>query len=369
MHTYSADVVVVGGGISGVCCAYYLTQHDLKVLLVERDGIASHASGFAFGGLSPLAGAGIPGSMFPLAVYSFSLHKKLKSRLGDGSIDDPKYRFVDSLDLAFNEEETETHDSRIRWINNLPGFSAKQLAPEEILEKDSRINPAVISGIYIRGNLQVDSSKLVNTLHRKSDAMLLRNDVVGFDCEGDGIRGVKLGDGNFIATNRVILATGPWLGNGRLDSSLNARVSPLKGQILRVQCQDEPVNVSIGRLGNYISTKDDGLLWAGTTEEDVGFDESTTGEGRDSILENVRFVLPGLQLESVRLQTACIRPMSPDGCVILGEIPDLHGLYVCGGAGRKGILHGPGMGKIVADMVVGDTPAIDVNPYLPSRFS
>ena len=57
----STEVVVVGGGISGVCTALYLSRHSIDALLVERDGIGSQASGFAHGGLSPLSGAGIPG--------------------------------------------------------------------------------------------------------------------------------------------------------------------------------------------------------------------------------------------------------------------------------------------------------------------
>ena len=56
MSTDTADVVVVGGGIFGAATAYYLSKHVEQVTLVERTGIASQASGFSYGGLSPLSG-------------------------------------------------------------------------------------------------------------------------------------------------------------------------------------------------------------------------------------------------------------------------------------------------------------------------
>jgi glycine oxidase len=49
----SPDVVIVGGGIVGMVTAYYLAKAGVPSVVVERDAISSHASGFAYGGLSP----------------------------------------------------------------------------------------------------------------------------------------------------------------------------------------------------------------------------------------------------------------------------------------------------------------------------
>lgn len=368
INTHSADVVVVGGGISGVCCAYYLSQHDLKVLLVERDGIASHASGFAFGGLSPLSGAGIPGPMLPLAIYSFSLHKQLRTQLVGEAKFDPNYRSVDSLDLASSQDDEERQKNMTHWINQIEGFSAELMSMDDMLAVEPRINSSYLSGMYIRGTMQVDSAKLVNVLHRRSGVETFIDEAVELDCAGNKIRGINLKREGYIPTNYVVLATGPWLGNTRLDYSIKMRTSPLKGQILRIRYRGKPISVSIGLQGNYISTKDDGLLWAGTTEEQVGFDETTNSQGRKSILKNIYSVLPTLKIESVSHQTACIRPMSQDGYVVLGEVPDLIGLYLCGGSGRKGILYGPAMGKLTADQIAAEPCRIDMVSFLTRRF-
>ncbi len=60
MANNSRDVIVVGGGIIGCLTAYLLARRGLRVTLLEADAVGSHASGFAFGELGVLEGAGIP---------------------------------------------------------------------------------------------------------------------------------------------------------------------------------------------------------------------------------------------------------------------------------------------------------------------
>ena len=73
-HPTSAEVVIVGGGIAGCAVAYYLTTLGVKPIVVEREGVASAASGFAQGGLYVMSGAGLDGPLFPFAVESVRLH-------------------------------------------------------------------------------------------------------------------------------------------------------------------------------------------------------------------------------------------------------------------------------------------------------
>ena len=69
--TGTNDVVVVGGGAAGCSVAYYLALAGVKSTIVEREGIASQASGFSAGGLNPLQGTGIPGPLASVAMESF----------------------------------------------------------------------------------------------------------------------------------------------------------------------------------------------------------------------------------------------------------------------------------------------------------
>ena len=85
--TDANDVVIMGGGAAGCAVAYYLGLAGIPATIIERDGVASQASGYAAGGLNPLQGSGIPG---PLAMESFKMHRSLAEELQDATgIDHP----------------------------------------------------------------------------------------------------------------------------------------------------------------------------------------------------------------------------------------------------------------------------------------
>ena len=74
MAAETSQVVIVGGGAAGCSVAYYLALAGVKATIVEREGIGTQASGFSAGGLNPLEGAHIPGSLAPLAIECFRMH-------------------------------------------------------------------------------------------------------------------------------------------------------------------------------------------------------------------------------------------------------------------------------------------------------
>ena len=104
MAESSADVVIVGGGLAGMTTAYYLAKSGVPSIVVERDAIGSHASGFAYGGLSPLSGFGIPGPQAEMALHAMQLHRELtKSLLEETGIDvDFRVRFSLALRTALS---------------------------------------------------------------------------------------------------------------------------------------------------------------------------------------------------------------------------------------------------------------------------
>src|SRR5216117_641702 len=115
MAESSADVVIVGGGIAGMTTAYYLAKSGVRSLVVERDAIGSHASGFAYGGLSPLSGFGIPGPMAEIAQDGMRLHRELSKSLLDEAGMDVDFRMRASLALAFTESDVKRLQAAMPW--------------------------------------------------------------------------------------------------------------------------------------------------------------------------------------------------------------------------------------------------------------
>ena len=81
----SPDVVIIGAGVVGCATAYYLGKAGVKATIIERDAAGAHASGFALGGLSPLAGAGIPEPVGHISLESWRLHNELAATLPEES--------------------------------------------------------------------------------------------------------------------------------------------------------------------------------------------------------------------------------------------------------------------------------------------
>ena len=192
--------------------------------------------------------------------------------------------------------------------------------------------------------------------------------VTGLAREGDHVSGVVL-ERETVPCRTVVLAMGPWSGAASAWVDLPIEVRPLKGQILRLHAPGPPVECSVGWAGNYATTKPDGLLWTGTTEEEAGFDAEPTAEARDRIIASLLRMLPATTEARLAHQTACLRPLASDGNLLLGPVPGWEGVYMATGAGRKGILLGPAMARVIADLIVDGTPGLAIGAFDPGRFA
>ena len=175
-------------------------------------------------------------------------------------------------------------------------------------------------------------------------------------------------EGGEVRCQRLVLAMGPWSGEASSWLGFPLDVRPLKGQIIRLRAPGKPFECSIGWASNYATTKGDGLLWAGTTEEEAGFDENPTADARDKITASLLKMVPSLAEARLEQHTACLRPITSDGLLSLGPAPEWEGVYVATGAGRKGILLGTAMGRIAADLVTRGSSDIPIEAFDPARF-
>ena len=370
MASTSTDVVIVGGGIVGIATAYYLAKAGVRSVVVERDSVGSHASGFAYGGLSPLAGAGIPGPVSALAEDGMRLHRELATSLPEETGVNTEYRLRPSLSLAFTEAEATGAQAGLSWQRARDGFSVRWLDAAEARSLEPRISQEAIGALYVEGGADVEPYRLSLAMAQAAEklgATIRHGDVTGLQRRGRRVTAVVVG-GEELACDRVVLAMGPWSGAAGAWLGVEIDIRPLKGQILRLRAPGAPFQCSIGWAKNYATTKPDGLLWAGTTEEDVGFDETPTAEARDSIMASLLKMVPSLIEARLVQQTACIRPLSSDGLPVLGPVDGWEGVYVATGAGRKGILLGPSMGRVTADLIAKGATDIAIDAFDAARF-
>ena len=371
MATTVSDVVIVGGGIVGMATAYFLGRAGVKSVVVERDSVGSHASGFAYGGLSALGGAGIPGPLYPVAKEGVRLHRELALSLPEETGVNTEYRLRPALAVAMTSQEINDLRSALPWQQQQDSYSVRWVEPDEARSIEPRLTESVVGGVYTEGTADVEPYRFVLALAQAAEklgATIRHGSVTGLKRQGERITGVALESGD-ISCDRVVLAMGPWSGETSSWLNMPVKVSPLKGQILRLRAPGPPFECSVGWAGNYATTKPDGLVWAGTTEEEAGFHEGPTSDARDSIMASVVKMVPSLAEAQLVQQTACLRPLSSDGLLLLGKVPGWEGVYMSTGAGRKGIALGPAMGRITADLVTKGASDIPIDAFDPGRFA
>ena len=361
----SGAIIVVGGGIVGCSAAYYLAGQGRSVTLIERDSIASHASGFAYGGLTPPAGTDDPFDV--LLAASSRLHTDLAEALAGETGIDTEFRHRDSVLLATSEAEAAT----MRAEGRAPEAAGMRwLDGDELCRIEERIAPSVPGGLWVDGHHEVEPYKLTLALWQAAErrgATLRYGTVTGLLRRGGRVTGAVVGD-EPLEADAVVIAAGPWTGDAAEWLGIDLPVSPLKGQILRLRAPGPPLAAALSWSGDYADSKSDGLVWSGTTEEPVGFDENPTPDGRDQITLSLLGVLPFMEDAELAEQTACLRPVVPDGMPVIGPAPGVEGAVLATAAGRKGIMLGPAMGQAAADLAVGRQPGTDISAFSPARF-
>ena len=372
MRNAAKDVVVIGAGIIGSMSSYLLSRRGLSVTMLETDTLGSHASGFAFGGLDPLQGIGLPEPLLDFSLYCFGRHWSLARELQGAIGIDPHFQPRNRLYLAFDEQDVNEYHTNLSWMKDVSMFDVRLVDHDAARRLEPKVNPACVGALYQQGAASLDAYRLTLAAaraaeHQGADLVLQR--ATGLEYHGGRVDAVTFAEGK-VEAGAVIIAMGPWsqLISDWCDTTLP--VEPLKGQILRLRYNGPAFETSLNYRGNYLDTKADGLVWTGSTEEEAGFHDNPTSAARDIIWENAAHMAPDLANAQLMQHTACLRPVTPDGIPIVDRLPGWDNLYVATGAGRKGILWSTGMSDIVTDMVMkGETEVAGAEHLKADRFA
>ena len=371
MSTDATDVVVIGAGIVGSMTSYLLCRRGLSVTLLECDNLGSHASGMAFGGLDPLNGIGLPEPLLDYSLYCFGRQWSIAREFHGMTGIDPQFRSRNRLYLAFDDDEVEELRANEAWMSGVSGFDVRWMDHDAARRLENKVNPECVGGLFIGGMASVDAYRLTMASIRAAERFgtkLVMQRATGLRHSGGHAIAVQF-EGGQIEAGTVVIAMGPWSGLVNEWCGAPAPVEPLKGQILRMRYDGPPLNVALNYQGNYVDSKPDGLIWAGSTEEDTGFDNMPNSRGRDSILGDLARMAPALASAQLMNHTACLRPVTPDGIPIVGRLPGWDNLYLATGAGRKGILWSVGMSQVAADLITqGETDVAGAEHLVPERF-
>jgi glycine oxidase len=347
----SWDVIIVGAGIIGLSLSIALRKRGLKVLLLERGEPGREASSAA-GGMLPDFPAEISPPLRSLASASTCMYPEFVHELQDESGLNVDLRDQGTLFFpeAANAAETQFQGMLPAPLSQLEPALQPHGRPVIYL-KERSVDPRALSAAALKTAKQreVDISS------------------------GSSVREVLVSAGRVtgVATDKttyaapvVVNCAGAWAGQLPLHV-LPTR--PVKGQILSVVAGPQLRHV-IRKKGLYLIPRSDGRILIGATLEEAGFDKKTDPDTIQRLYHDATVLVPDLSKARILEAWAGLRPGTPDGLPLLGRTPT-PGYFVAAGHFRDGILLAPVTARLMAQIVIGETPGYDLSAFAPTRFS
>lgn len=410
------DVLVIGGGVVGVCAAYYLGLQGRKVTLVEKGEICA---GSSYGN----AGLVVPSHSVPLAAPGVAL-KALGWMLDPVSpfYIEPRFdwglwrwlwRFwrsgseahvrralpllrdlhlasralfgeltrLEGLECSYEERGAlyafrtrEGLEAGVREAQRLQeaGIQTQVLDRAGVCQLEG-VEVQVEGGVYYPQDAHLVPDRFVRGLSRhlvgQGAEVLPQTEVLGLVRQGGRVGSVQTTRGEF-APAEVVLAAGSWspLLAGHLGLPLP--IQPAKGYSITFKkpaaCPAVPLLLGEAKVG--VTPMGEWLRFAGTLEL-AGLDLSLSRRRVEAILRAVPGYLPQIDpsaLEMVEIWRG-LRPCTPDGLPFLGRAPGHENLTVAAGHATIGLSLGPITGKLVAQVVCGK-PELDLSLLRVGRF-
>nr|WP_272924115.1 FAD-binding oxidoreductase [Streptomyces sp. SID5789] len=373
----TCDVVVVGAGMVGAACALYAAREGLDVIVVDRGHVAGGTTGAGEGNL--LVSDKEPGPELDLALLSARLWTALAGELGREVEYEPKGGVVVApTPEALAGLETFAAGQRAA------GVEAVSVSADRLPDLEPHLAPGLAGAVHYPQDAQVMPALAAAHLLRASGARLhTGRTVTGFLHAPDGaVRGVRTDRGALHAP-AVVNAAGPWGGEVAALAGVRLPVLPRRGYVLvteplpprvrhKVYAADYVADVASDSAALQTSPVVEGTaagpVLIGASRERVGFDRSVSLPALRALASGATRLFPFLARVRALRAYAGFRPYLPDHLPAIGADPRVPGLYHACGHEGAGIGLSTGTGHLVAGLLSGARPALDLAPFRPDRF-
>ena len=412
----SNDILVIGGGVIGVCIAYYLTAAKYDVTLVEKNQICSGSSHGNAGLIScanpiPMAEPGVikkglrwmldaegPFYIKPrldldllrwVLGFRAACKEKQMRRTIDVTLDmrrvskqlSAELTAADKLSfgwqnkgrmLVYQKEDSLKDGAETLNFLSQYGVSGKILDSEGVRELDPNIQPAVIGGIYYPDYEHVLPERYVNGMARlaenKGAIFKTETEVIGFETAGKRIAKVVTTRGDY-SPDQVVLAAGSWSPVIAKELGLRLPIQPAKGYSITVKrtpgCSTIPLSLADHKVA--VTPMGEQLRFSSNLEL-VGYDPSINRRRIAAARRAVKLYLDGIDgLELIQIWSG-FRPNTPDTMPIIERSRAYSNLVLATGHDMLGMTHSLITGKLVCEILDGKKPSVDLAPFRLGRF-
>jgi sarcosine oxidase subunit beta len=374
------DVVIIGGGIIGCSCAYYLSREGVKVHLVERESLASGTSGACEGNI--LRWNRQPGIEMRLAIASASLYERLSCELPL----DIEYERRGCVLIAENPEGLSGVVQRVKSLQG-EGIPCQMVDRDELIRLEPNLARDIAGGAFFPDEAQVNPMLVTFALARaaKENGAVIQTftEARGIELSPEGaVMAVDTTAGR-VPTRAVVNAAGAWSNAIGEMVGLDIPIIPRKGHIVVTEPVAGVINHTVMEAGYTQTVREDrgglaiaiaiehtrsGNILLGSSREFVGFDRSVSPHAVEGIVSRALRFFPILKrLHAIRIYTG-LRPYTPDRLPIIAEADAVRGFYVAAGHEGAGICLAPITGKLISQMITGQKTDLPVGELSLSRW-
>jgi glycine oxidase len=363
--------IVMGGGIIGCSVAWRLAAEGVVTTVLERGRVGQEASWAAAGMIAPQAEAEGPGPFFDFCMKARDTFDGIVDRLvREGGVD-PEYDRAGILYVALDADERVQLERRASWQRSV-GAPLEELSGAEARRVEPMLSPEAVYAIHMPTNRRTDNRKLTQAYAaaaRKAGAEFVEGArVEALATRGERAVGVLMDDGSTLEADAVVNAAGAWAGEIRGLEADRVKLHPVRGQIVCFEVAPETIGPALFSLRGYVVPRRDGRLLAGSTMEEAGYNKTVTLAGLDKIARGATAIVPALGAAAFREAWAGLRPATRDLLPVLGFSPSVSNVLWAAGHFRSGILLSAITGEIVADLVKGRRPAVELGAFTAARF-
>ena len=415
-HPPLTDLVVIGAGVIGLSIAHAAIARGLGVLVIDRTGPAAgasagNASAFAFCGIEPLAS---PDTLFsapkwlldplgPLSIpprYALQIApwmarfakeslptKVAASRKAQAALMvhsrnvlEPLMAMTGTSDMLSKSGEIEVYESARAFEAGMRqwdlaagyGFTGRPLVgPDAIAEVQPGLSPRITHAIATEDWWALADPKLYTLALAKALAdkggRVETAEARALTASPDGVT-IRLADGTVLAARQAVVAAGAH--SHRLTATLGDRI-PLETErgyntTLPPGAFDLRRHITFAEHGFVAAPLSTGIRIGGAVELG-GLDLPPNYARAKAMLRKAAGLMPGLKTEG-GTEWMGFRPSLPDTLPAIGRATRTPNVIYAFGHGHLGLTQSAGTADLVADLLTGATPAIDLTPFAPHRF-
>ena len=412
-------VTIIGGGVIGLCSAYYLQKEGYQITIIDRGDITDGCSFGNMGYISPshfvpLASPGIiaegikhmlsssspfyikPRLNWPLMQWGYHFWKSSNAKtvaknaphlndllqLSRHLINDMRYEIGDAFDMQekgclmmCKQQKTLDHEFHLADDAEKFGLKVERLKKDAVQQMEPDVELDIAGAVLFKDDCHFNPGKMMaalkNYLESKGVQFQLNTTVTGFEKANNKISAVITDKGKYDC-HEIVLATGSWLPVIAKMMGIKLLLQPGKGYSHTYAHVEKNIKYpAILVDGRCAVTPWGQALRIGGTMELSGINNKVMINRMQGIYNSAKDFYPGLQIDfppADKIWTG-LRPVTPDGLPYIGKVSNFENVVIAGGHAMLGISLGTGTGKLVSEIVQKKSPTIDIVAFGPTRFT